>query len=208
MTQLNWLFGDPAGDKAKVEQWKIVRDQLAAGNKLHNNETTAEMMRDQATINYARRLSSIERKKKVAEGNTFLASEHAARMLAIKGKSGEGGRSTMRGKNVLLGTLAVVKKMEVAERFTKNEAASKAVNAAILNYRHDTGRAIEKAGIGVPARSGYVYTKENNWGKLVTAIATKGQSLQQVGAFGTRTQEAGGGNASMWDAIFNSDDIA
>ena len=201
---LDWLFGTPNKDKAKVEQWKIMRDQLAAGNKLHNNETTAEMMRDQATINYARRLASQDRKEKVAAGNSFLANEHAARMLAIKGRSGEGGRSTMRGRNVLLGTLAVVKKAEVAERFTKNEGASLAVNKAIQNFRHDTGRAIEKAGIGVPARSGYVYTADNNWQKLITAVATKGQSLQQIGAFGTKT---GGGNASLWDSIFNKDDI-
>ena len=193
------IFGTPNKDKANAQQRNLMHNQLALGNQLHNLGTTSQKFRDLAIRKYSNRLSEgVFNAGIKAQGRVYKTSEYLARLKATSGSVVEGGRSRTgrRGggrSNEGLMLLSKLYQAENLKRFTSGERASALQNSALLELQHNRAQAIAKVGIGLSAKRGISYVKDNNtlkFAKLAISVATGDFG----GAFG---QAAGGGNASL-----------
>ena len=204
MSLLDNIFGTPNKNEAEAKQMQIELEQQARANQLFNKGTSSDIAQDLAITNYSKRLGNIQRERERARGNKFLSAEYIARRKA-RTVTAEGGRSTTAGRNTSLALLSSLAKAQAAERFTNTEQASLKLNEAVANMQHDMSRAIELGGTTIAGRAGVSYKKDQNWlkaAKLGLTIASAGQT---AGLFGTMS--AGGANAGIFDAIFNSKGI-
>lgn len=170
------IFGTPNKDKADAEQRNIEFSQFAKGNLLHNKETTSEQMKELAIRNYGKTISrDIFNRSIKAQGASFKTSLNVARIAATKGAVNEGGRSRRYKDNQSLMLLSQLSKAENLVRFTKGEGASAIANNALLKYQSDYSRANEMVGVGVGAKLGVRYTKDNplrQAGKMALSIGS------------------------------------
>ena len=194
------IFGTPNKDKARAQQRNLMHNQLALGNQLHNLGTTSQKFRDLAIRKYSNRLSEgVFNAGIKAQGRVYKTSEYLARLKATSGSVVEGGRSRTgrRGGGRSNEGLMLLSKMYQAEnlkRFTSGERASALQNSALLELQGNKAKAIAKAGVGVGAKRGITYTKDNNalkFAKLAISVAT----MDFGGALG---QTAGGGDANVF----------
>jgi hypothetical protein len=194
------IFGTPNKDKADAQQRNLTHNQLAQGNQLHNLGTSSSKFRDLAIRRYSNKLSEgVFNAGIKAQGRVYKTSEYLARLKATSGSVVEGGRSKTgrRGGGRSNEGLMLLSKMYQAEnlkRFTSGERASALQNSALLELQGNEAKAIAKAGVGVGAKRGITYTKDNNtlkFAKLAISVATGDFG----GAFGSLAD--GGGNASM-----------
>jgi len=195
------IFGTPNRDKAMASQRNLMHNQLAKGNQLHNQGTTGKMEQELAIMNYRKRIANdVQRAGIKAQGDINKKSEQLARLGA--GAVVEGGRSRTSRKgggrsNQTLMLLSQLSKAESMGKYVKGERADAARHNALLNYQNDFAKANAKIGVGVGAKQGVTYTKDNNalkFAKLAISVATGDFG----GAFGTMD---GGGNASLIQAI-------
>jgi len=170
------IFGTPNKDKAEAEQRNIEFNQLIRGNLLHNRETASRQMKELAIRNYNKRISEgVFNKTIKTQSMAFKTAEQAARIAATKGAVNEGGRSRRYKNNESLMLLSQLSKAENLVRFTKGEQASALSNNALLAYQSDYSRANEMVGVGVGAKRGVTYTKDNNalkFAKLAISVGT------------------------------------
>ena len=201
------LFGTPQKDMAEEKQKALYQQQLLEGNKLHNNETASKQYQELAIRKYSKRLSEgVLRAGIKAQGRVYKTSEYLARLKGTRGSVVEGGRSRTSRKgggrsNEGLMLLSKLYQAENLKRFTSGERASALQNSALLELQHNRAQAIAKVGIGIGAKRGISYVKDNNtlkFAKLAISVATGDLG----GAFGTM---AGGGNASLLQAIGGGD---
>ena len=194
------IFGTPNKDKANAQQRNLMHNQLALGNQLHNLGTTSQKFRDLAIRKYSNRLSEgVFNAGIKAQGRVYKTSEYLARLKATSGSVVEGGRSRTgrRGggrSNEGLMLLSKLYQAENLKRFTSGERASALQNSALLELQSNEAKAIAKAGVGVGAKRGITYTKDNNalkFAKLAISVAT----MDFGGALG---QTAGGGDANVF----------
>ena len=194
------IFGTPNKDKARAQQRNLMHNQLALGNQLHNLGTTSQKFRDLAIRKYSNRLSEgVFNAGIKAQGRVYKTSEYLARLKATSGSVVEGGRSRTgrRGggrSNEGLMLLSKLYQAENLKRFTSGERASALQNSALLELQSNEAKAIAKAGVGVGAKRGITYTKDNNalkFAKLAISVAT----MDFGGALG---QTAGGGDANVF----------
>jgi len=194
------IFGTPNKDKADAQQRNLMHNQLARGNQLHNLGTASSKFRDLAIRRYSSRLSEgVFNAGIKAQGKVYKTSEYLARLKATSGSVVEGGRSRTgrRGGGRSNEGLMLLSKMYQAEnlkRFTSGERASAYENTALLELTSNRAKAIAKAGVGVGAKRGITYTKDNNalkFAKLAISVAT----MDFDGALG---QTAGGGDANVF----------
>ena len=194
------IFGTPNKDKANAQQRNLMHNQLALGNQLHNLGTTSQKFRDLAIRKYSNRLSEgVFNAGIKAQGRVYKTSEYLARLKATSGSVVEGGRSRTgrRGggrSNEGLMLLSKLYQAENLKRFTSGERASALQNSALLELQGNKAKAIAKAGVGVGAKRGITYTKDNNalkFAKLAISVAT----MDFGGALG---QTAGGGDANVF----------
>ena len=194
------IFGTPNKDKARAQQRNLMHNQLALGNQLHNLGTTSQKFRDLAIRKYSNRLSEgVFNAGIKAQGRVYKTSEYLARLKATSGSVVEGGRSRTgrRGggrSNEGLMLLSKLYQAENLKRFTSGERASALQNSALLELQGNEAKAIAKAGVGVGAKRGITYTKDNNalkFAKLAISVAT----MDFGGALG---QTAGGGDANVF----------
>ena len=194
------IFGTPNKDKARAQQRNLMHNQLALGNQLHNLGTTSQKFRDLAIRKYSNRLSEgVFNAGIKAQGRVYKTSEYLARLKATSGSVVEGGRSRTgrRGggrSNEGLMLLSKLYQAENLKRFTSGERASALQNSALLELQGNKAKAIAKAGVGVGAKRGITYTKDNNalkFAKLAISVAT----MDFGGALG---QTAGGGDANVF----------
>ena len=197
------IFGTPNKDKAEAQQRNLMHNQLARGNQLHNQGTSSSKFRNLAIRRYSNKLSEgVFNAGIKAQGRVYKTSEYLARLKATSGSVVEGGRSrtSRRGGGRSNEGLMLLSKMYQAEnlkRFTSGERASALQNSALLELQGNEAKAIAKAGVGVGAKRGITYTKDNNtlkFAKLAISVATGDFG----GAFGAAE---GGGNASLLQAI-------
>ena len=170
------IFGTPERDKAAQAQKNIEFNQFSKGNLLHNKETTSEQMKELAIRNYGKRISEgVFNKSIKTQGMAFKTAENVARLAATKGAVDEGGRSRRYKDNQGLMLLSQLSKAENLVRFTKGEGASALSNNALLAYQSDYSRANEMVGVGVGAKLGVRYTKDNplrQAGKMALSIGS------------------------------------
>ena len=194
------IFGTPNKDKANAQQRNLMHNQLALGNQLHNLGTTSQKFRDLAIRKYSNRLSEgVFNAGIKAQGRVYKTSEYLARLKATSGSVVEGGRSRTGKKgggrsNEGLMLLSKIYQAENLKRFTSGERASALQNSALLELQSNEAKAIAKAGVGVGAKRGITYTKDNNalkFAKLAISVAT----MDFGGALG---QTAGGGDANVF----------
>jgi len=194
------IFGTPNKDKADAQQKSLMHNQLARGNQLHNLGTSSSKFRDLAIRRYSNKLSEgVFNAGIKAQGRVYKTSEYLARLKATSGSVVEGGRSrtSRRGGGRSNEGLMLLSKMYQAEnlkRFTSGERASALQNSALLELQGNEAKAIAKAGVGVGAKRGITYTKDNNtlkFAKLAISVAT----MDFGGALGTLE---GGGDANVF----------
>ena len=175
------IFGTPNKDKANAQQRNLMHNQLALGNQLHNLGTTSQKFRDLAIRKYSNRLSEgVFNAGIKAQGRVYKTSEYLARLKATSGSVVEGGRSRTGKKgggrsNEGLMLLSKIYQAENLKRFTSGERASALQNSSLLELQSNEAKAIAKAGVGVGAKRGITYTKDNNalkFAKLAISVAT------------------------------------
>ena len=194
------IFGTPNKDKANAQQANLMHNQLALGNQLHNKGTTGKIMQELSIRNYGRQISNQRRRVNQAQGKVFKTAESLARIRATAGKVNEGGRSTRFADNQGAMLLSKLSSAENFLRYSSGEQASLAKSAALNKYQSDYSRANEAIGVGIGAKRGITYTKDNNalkFAKLAISVATGDFG----GAFGQMDAASGGGNASLLQAI-------
>ena len=187
------IFGTPNKDKANAQQANLMHNQLALGNQLHNKGTTGKIMQELSIRNYGRQISNQRRRVNQAQSKVFKTAESLARIRATAGKVNEGGRSTRFADNQGAMLLSKLSSAENFLRYSSGEQASLAKSAALNKYQSDYSRANEAIGVGIGAKRGITYTKDNNalkFANLAISVATGDFG----GAFG---QLESGGNASM-----------
>ena len=196
------IFGTPNKDKADAQQRNLMHNQLARGNQLHNLGTSSSKFRDLAIRRYSNKLSEgVFNAGIKAQGRVYKTSEYLARLKATSGSVVEGGRSRTgrRGGGRSNEGLMLLSKMYQAEnlkRFTSGERASAYENTALLELTSNRAKAIAKAGVGIGAKRGITYTKDNNtlkFAKLAISVAT--------GDFGGAFGAVGGENINLLQQI-------
>ena len=158
---LDSIFGTPNKDAANAKQAQIMYNQYAAGNALHNRGTSGKIMKELAIMNYRKGISNQRRKVIHARGAVNKTAESVARVRA-RGPVNEGGRSRRFGDNNKLMLLSQMNKAENHLRYAKGEQAAMAENMALNKFRSDNARGNEMIGVGVGAKMGVRYTKDNN----------------------------------------------
>ena len=193
------IFGTPNKDKADAQQRNLMHNQLARGNQLHNLGTSSVKFRNLAIRRYTSKLSNDVFNANIkAQGKVYKTAEYLEQLKATVGSVYEGGRSRTGKKgggrsNEGLMLLSKYYQAENFKRFTSGERASSIANSSLLELQSNEAKAIAKAGVGIGAKRGITYTKDNNtlkFAKLAISVATGDFG----GAFG---QTAGGGNASL-----------
>ena len=196
------LFGTPQKDMAEEKQKALYQQQLLEGNKLHNNETASKQYQELAIRKYSKRLSEgVLRAGIKAQGRVYKTSEYLARLKGTRGSVVEGGRSRTSRKgggrsNEGLMLLSKLYQAENLKRFTSGERASALQNSALLELQHNRAQAIAKVGIGVSAKRGISYVKDNNtlkFAKLAISVAT--------GDFGGAFGAVGGENINLFQQL-------
>ena len=112
-------------------------------------------------MNYRKGISNQRRKVIHARGAVNKTAESVARVRA-RGPVNEGGRSRRFGDNNKLMLLSQMNKAENHLRFAKGEQTAMAENMAINKFRSDDARGNEMIGVGVGAKMGIKYTRQNN----------------------------------------------
>tara|TARA_R100001463_G_scaffold9658_1_gene28928 strand:+ start:495 stop:1073 length:579 start_codon:yes stop_codon:yes gene_type:complete len=156
---LDSIFGTPNKDAANAKQAQIMYNQYSAGNNLHNRGTSGKIMKELAIMNYRKGISNQRRKVIHARGAVNKTAESVAR---ISGPANEGGRSRRFGDNNKLKLLSQMNKAENHLRYAKGEQSAMAENMALNKFRSDDARGNEMIGVGVGAKMGIKYTKQNN----------------------------------------------
>ena len=181
MALFDSIFGTPNKDKADAEQRTLMHNQLARGNHLHNLGTKSIKLQELAIRKYAGRLSEgVVNASIKAQGKANKVSEYLTKLQASSGSVNEGGRSrTAKAgggrSNERLMKLSKLYEAENIVRFTKGERAAALTNSARLELQGLQGKAIAAGGIGVGARRGITYTKDNNalkFAKLAISIGS------------------------------------
>ena len=156
---LDSIFGTPNKDAANAKQAQIMYNQYSAGNNLHNRGTSGKIMKELAIMNYRKGISNQRRRVIHARGAVNKTAESVAR---ISGPVNEGGRSRRFGDNNKLKLLSQMNKAENHLRYAKGEQSAMAQNMALNKFRSDDARGNEMIGVGVGAKMGIQYTKDNN----------------------------------------------
>jgi len=156
---LDSIFGTPNKDAANAKQAQIMYNQYSAGNNLHNRGTSGKIMKELAIMNYRKGISNQRRRVIHARGAVNKTAESVAR---ISGPANEGGRSRRFGDNNKLKLLSQMNKAENHLRYAKGEQSAMAENMALNKFRSDDARGNEMIGVGVGAKMGIKYTKQNN----------------------------------------------
>ena len=156
---LDKIFGTPNKDAANAKQAQIMYNQLSAGNNLHNKGTSGKIMKELAIMNYRKGISNQRRRVIHARGAVNKTAESVAR---ISGPANEGGRSRRFGDNNKLKLLSQMNKAENHLRYAKGEQSAMAENMALNKFRSDDARGNEMIGVGVGAKMGIKYTRQNN----------------------------------------------
>ena len=156
---LDSIFGTPNKDAANAKQAQIMYNQYSAGNNLHNRGTSGKIMKELAIMNYRKGISNQRRRVIHARGAVNKTAESVAR---ISGPANEGGRSRRFGDNTKLKLLSQMNKAENHLRYAKGEQSAMAENMALNKFRSDDARGNEMIGVGVGAKMGIKYTKQNN----------------------------------------------
>tara|TARA_R100001082_G_scaffold44751_1_gene23898 strand:- start:1135 stop:1728 length:594 start_codon:yes stop_codon:yes gene_type:complete len=158
---LDSIFGTPNKDAANAKQAQIMFNQYSAGNNLHNKGTSGKIMKELAIMNYRKGISNQRRRVIHARGAVNKTAESVARVRA-RGPVNEGGRSRRFGDNNKLMLLSQMNKAENHLRYAKGEQSAMAENMALNKFRSDDARGNEMIGVGVGAKMGIRYTKDNN----------------------------------------------
>ena len=158
---LDSIFGTPNKDAANAKQAQIMYNQLSAGNNLQNKGTSGKIMKELAIMNYRKGISNQRRKVIHARGAVNKTAESVARVRA-RGPVNEGGRSRRFGDNHKLMLLSQMNKAENHLRYAKGEQSAMAQNMALNKFRSDDARGNEMIGVGVGAKMGIKYTRQNN----------------------------------------------
>jgi len=158
---LDKIFGTPNKDAANAKQAQIMYNQLSAGNNLHNKGTSGKIMKELAIMNYRKGISNQRRRVIHARGAVNKTAESVARVRA-RGPVNEGGRSRRFGDNNKLMLLSQMNKAENHLRYAKGEQSAMAENMALNKFRSDNARGNEMIGVGVGAKMGIKYTRQNN----------------------------------------------
>jgi len=196
------IFGTPNKDKANAQQRNLMHNQLARGNQLHNLGTSSSKFRDLAIRKYTSKLSNDVFNANIkAQGRVYKTSEYLEQLKATVGSVYEGGRSRTGRKgggrsNEGLMLLSKYYQAENLKRFTSGERASALENSALLELQGNEAKAIAKAGVGVGAKRGITYTKDNNtlkFAKLAISVAT----MDFGGALG-KVADGGDANVLQW----------
>ena len=196
------IFGTPNKDKAEAQQRNLMHNQLARGNQLHNQGTSSSKFRNLAIRRYTSKLSNDVFNANIkAQGKVYKTSEYLARLKGTRGSVVEGGRSRTSRKgggrsNEGLMLLSKLYQAENLKRFTSGERASALQNSALLELQHNRAQAIAKVGIGVSAKRGISYVKDNNtlkFAKLAISVAT--------GDFGGAFGAVGGENINLFQQL-------
>jgi len=194
------IFGTPNKDKARAQQKNIQFNQLSLGNQLHNRGTTGKIMQELGIRNYASNISKkVLRKTSLAQGAVFKTAERVARIGATKGFVDTGGKSKSAGRNQQLMLMSQLSKAQNLLRYTKGENASAVANASLLKYQSDVARANEMIGVGVGAKMGVTYTKDNNTLKFAKLAISAATGTPPIGIFG---QDKDDGNLSLLESMF------
>ena len=156
------IFGTENEDKASAQQANLAFNQLSLGNQLHNKGTTGKIMQELAIRNYGRQISNQRRRVNQAQGRVFKTAESLARIRATAGKVNEGGRSTRFADNQGAMLLSKLDSAENFLRYSSGEQSSLAGNAALNKRWSDLARGNETIGVGIGAKRGITYTKDNN----------------------------------------------
>jgi len=169
------IFGTPNKDAAEAKQANLMHNQLSLGNQLHNKGTTGKIMQELSIQNYGKTLSNMDRAITHAQSKAFKTAESIARVRALRGKVNTGGRSTRFGDNQNKMLLSQLAKAETFLRYSQGEKKGLVQNAALRKYQSDFSKANAMIGVGVGAKRGITYTKDNNalkFAKLAISVAT------------------------------------
>ena len=191
---LNAIFGTPNRDAARYKQQQIEFASLSAGNDLHNKGTSALKAKAHAK-HLAQKFYSekVFNAKLKIQGKVFKGSEDMARRLYSSSKVNEGNRSTRFGDTQSLMAFSKISQLENMARFVGGEGASGNINTNAIQLSHNLAKASATGGVGVSARMGAQWTKDNNLLKAVKLAASVATG-DLGGAFG---QLKSGGNANM-----------